>query len=460
VTDVAEKLRDAGMSAREADRKAALFVEAERGLARLGRGGPDVRYWVPGRIEVLGKHTDYAGGRSLLCTIERGFCFAAARRDDDVLRISDARLGETIEIPLRAETRGRSGHWSAYPTTVAQRLAANFDSAGLGDSATRRLGDSATLVGADVVFVSDLPIAAGISSSSALVVGTYSVLAAMNRLAERAEFRESIADNESLAEYLGAVENGLTYKALAGEHGVGTFGGSEDHTAMLCAEPSKLVQYSFCPVRRERAVELGGGLVFAIAASGVVAEKTGAALSSYNRVASLAREALAAWNRATLGDDATLADALRSAGNVEALVFAIESSTMADGFSAGELVERVRQFAIESERLIPAAGDALAMRRLDTFAEIVDESMRNAVEMLHNQTPETIFLAEQARALGAIAASAFGAGFGGSVWALVGRDRAAGFLSAWDDEYRARFPDLAKAEFFLTEAGIPATRLR
>ena len=447
MTDVAEKLRDAGMSAREADRKAALFVEAERGLAGLGRGGPDVRYWVPGRIEVLGKHTDYAGGRSLLCTIERGFCFAAARREDDLLCIRDARLGETAEIPLRAETRGRSGHWSAYPTTVAQRLAANF-------------GESAALVGADVVFVSDLPIAAGISSSSALVVGTYSVLAAINRLAERAEFRESIANNESLAEYLGAVENGLTYRTLAGEHGVGTFGGSEDHTAMLCAEPGKLVQYSFCPVRRERAVDVGADLVFAIAASGVVAEKTGAALSSYNRVASLAREALAAWNRATLSDDATLADALRSAGNIGALVYAIDTTTVPAAFSAGDLSERAAQFAMESERLIPDAADALAMRQLETFGGIVDASMHNATEMLHNQTPETIFLARQARTLGAIAASAFGAGFGGSVWALVERERAAAFLSAWDDEYRARFPGQGKAEFFLTEAGIPATRLR
>ena len=452
MTDVSERLRDAGMSAPEADRKAALFTDAERALRGLGADSPGVRYWVPGRIEVLGKHTDYAGGRSLLCTIERGFCFVAAPREDGLVRIRDARLGETAEIPLSAETRGRPGHWSAYPTTVAQRLAANF--------ASRRLGGSAgPIVGADVAFVSDLPVAAGISSSSALVVGTYSVLAAVNRLSERAEFKESIADKESLAEYLGAVENGLTYHSLAGEHGVGTFGGSEDHTAMLCAKPQKLVQYSFCPVRWEREVELGADLVFAIAASGVVAEKTGAALASYNRVASLARAALATWNRATRSDDATLADALRSAGGVDALVYALESVADPGGFSSAELVERVRQFATESERLIPAAADALASQRLDAFGEIVDQSMRNAVEMLHNQTPETIFLAEQARTLGARAASAFGAGFGGSVWALVDRDRAAGFLSAWADEYAARFPGLASADFFLTEAGIAATRL-
>ena len=444
MTGVAARLRAAGMSAAEADRKNDLFEQAGYTLASLGaRNTEVVHYWVPGRIEFLGKHTDYAGGRSLLCAIERGFCFVAAPRTDDVLRVCDARLGDVAEIRLRAETRGRAGHWSAYPATVAQRLAANF-------------GAEKRVTGADVAFVSDLPVAAGISSSSALVVGTYSVLAAINQLSSRPEFATVIADNESLAEYLGAVENGLTYRSLAGEHGVGTFGGSEDHTAMLCAEPGKLVQYSFCPVRREGAVAIDPGLTFAIAASGVVAEKTGAALSQYNRVASLARAAVDTWNRATRSSDATLADALRSAGSADALVFAIESEPIAGPFTAAEVAERVRQFAIESDQLIPAAAAALGARRFDELGAIVDQSMHGAVTMLHNQTPETIFLVEQARALGAVAASAFGAGFGGSVWALVDRTHAASFVAEWQREYSTRFPGLERAEFFLTAAGLPA----
>jgi len=446
VTQVAAQLRGAGMGAPESERKEELFGRAARALAGLGANRAEVLYWVPGRIEVLGKHTDYAGGRSLLCAIERGFCFAAAARADTLLRIHDARIGETAEIQVHADTRPRAGHWSAYPTTVAQRLAANFSA-------------EAPVVGADVAFVSDLPIAAGISSSSALVVGTYSVLAAINRLEERAAFKHSIDGNPALAEYLGAVENGLTYRGLAGEHGVGTFGGSEDHTAMLCAEPGHLIQYSFCPVRRERVVPLRRDVAFAVASSGVVAEKTGAALSSYNRVASLARAALAAWNRATQSADLTLAGALASAGSVDALTFAIRAAPHIDGFLADELTERARQFAIESEELIPRAGEALLSGRLDSFGTIVDRSMRNAAEMLHNQTPETIFLAEQARTLGAVAASAFGAGFGGSVWALVDRERAPAFVAAWQDEYSSRFPGLMNAEFFVTEAGIPATAL-
>ena len=55
------------------------------------------------------------------------------------------------------------------------------------------------------------------------------------------------------------------------------------------------------------------------------------------------------------------------------------------------------------------------------FGDLVDRSQQLAERRLGNQVPETIELARSARELGARAASAFGAGFGGSVWALVSR---------------------------------------
>lgn len=434
------------MSEREALRKGALFARAAEALHRLGASPNVRRFWVPGRIEFLGKHTDYAGGRSLLCAIERGFCVVAAPRRDAMLRICDARTGESVEGLVHPSTAGRGGHWSAYPLTVAHRIAANF---------------SSPLVGADMAFASDLPIAAGISSSSALVVATYLVLAAANELDARAEFRSVITGGDELAEYLGAVENGLTYRSLTGERGVGTFGGSEDHTAILCARPGALVQYSFCPVRLERALALPADHAFVVASSGVMAEKTGAALESYNRLAVLAREALERWRRATGRDDRTLGDVLRfTKGGADPVVDAIRSTKAAGGaLDAAALEERVRQFATESEHLIPSAADALARDALDVLGATVDESMRNAVEMLHNQIDETVFLAGRARELGAVAASAFGAGFGGSVWALARRDECERLAERLMAEYRLRFPRHDAAEAFVTAAAPAARRL-
>jgi galactokinase len=370
----------------------------------------------------------------------------ASPRRDALLRVCDARTGEIVEGAVHSSAAGQGGHWGAYPLTVAHRIAANF---------------SAPLVGADMAFMSDLPIAAGISSSSALVVATYLVLAASNDLERREEFRRAITGRDELAEYLGAVENGLTYHGLVGERGVGTFGGSEDHTAILCGQPGAVVQYSFCPVRHERTIPLPPDYAFVIASSGVMAEKTGAALDSYNRLAMLARAALERWRRATGRGDASLGDAVRfTGGRADPIVAAIRSaSATSEGFDAGTLEERVRQFAMESERLIPAAGDALLHGALDMLAAAVDESMRNAVAMLHNQIDETVFLVHRARELGAAAASAFGAGFGGSVWALVRRSDGDRLVEQLMSEYRRRFPRHTSAEAFVTAAAPAAQRL-
>ena len=85
--DLAARLILAGLGAAEVDRKVRLFDLAEQRLASLtGRPSRDALGWfVPGRIEVLGKHTDYAGGRSLLCAVEKGFSIVSRPRADQPL---------------------------------------------------------------------------------------------------------------------------------------------------------------------------------------------------------------------------------------------------------------------------------------------------------------------------------------------------------------------------------------
>ena len=84
---VRERLVASGLDDREAGSKSRLFALATRTLERM-REKPEaetILWYVPGRVEVLGKHTDYAGGRSLLAATERGFVFAAAPRTDRTL---------------------------------------------------------------------------------------------------------------------------------------------------------------------------------------------------------------------------------------------------------------------------------------------------------------------------------------------------------------------------------------
>lgn len=431
----------AGMTAVEARRKASLLTRAS---AALGR--PAATAWfVPGRIEFLGKHTDYAGGRSLLCTAERGLCVVAAPRVDAEITVTDAVSGSWASFSFSPDLSPAVGDWSNYPMTVARRIARNFHG---------------SRVGADIAFASDLPPAAGLSSSSALIIAMFLVLADVNGLRERREYRQSIGSDEDLAAYLGTVENGQSFKSLAGDAGVGTFGGSQDHAAILCARPRQLVQFGFSPVRFEGAIPLPAGTVFVIAASGVVAEKTRDALAHFNHISRIVSRMVELWRDATGGAEYSLAEVVDSSPDASDRLAAILRGSRDSIFSADVLLARLGQFLAERSRLIPATAAALAEGKLEDVGDLVDESQALAETGLGNQVPETIFLAAEARGLGAIAASSFGAGFGGSVWALIDAKDAETFRARWSESYRQKFPDpTPRSSFFITAAGPAAMRL-
>jgi len=446
--NLADRLARTGLSHEACWAKAERFAKAVAALARSvekSRGRRLHALFVPGRIEVLGKHTDYAGGRSLIVAVEQGFCLVAVARDDRHVRVVDAACGDGVAFDLDAGLVPQAGHWSNYPMTVARRVAGNFPQASCG---------------AEIAFSSDLTAAAGMSSSSAMMVAVFLALADVNRLWEDRRFQEDVAGPVDLAGYLGTVENGQTFGSLEGDRGVGTFGGSEDHTAMLCARPNLVCQYAYCPVRFERAIPVPDGYTFAVAASGVAAEKTGAAMEKYNAAARLASAVAELWREETGRDDPHLAAALASGPDAAAQLTKVVQNAASDRPDSDRLLARLEHFLAENEQILPAAGDALAQGDLATFGQLVDRSQQAAEELLGNQIPETSRLARAARDAGAAAASAFGAGFGGSVWALVDKGHAEPFLAAWSESYRAEFPQHdAAASFFTTAAGPAAFRV-
>lgn len=443
-----KQLSTTGLSAAACEAKARLFAKAVAALSiagEPGRGPVPLAFFVPGRIEVLGKHTDYAGGRTMVATAERGFSMVALPRDDSQMTVIDARNGETICFQIDPELTPQKGSWSNYPMTVARRIARNFPGASRG---------------ADIALVSDLPPAAGMSSSSAFMVGVFLILSEVNRLPTRDEYRHNIGNKTDLAGYLGTVENGQSFGKLTGDRGVGTFGGSEDQTAILNCKPNHISQYAFCPVEFEKLVPVPAGHVFAIGSSGVVAEKTGAALEKYNRASRLCSTLAEIWRRETGRDDPHLAAVLGSAPDAADRLKSLLATADTAPFDRASLEARLEHFIVESGEIIPQVDQALADGDLRAFGRLVDRSQHGAEHLLGNQVPETVFLAASARRLGAAAASAFGAGFGGSVWALVEAARAEEILAAWGDEYRAKFPEHAPlSDFFLTAAGPSAFRM-
>ena len=445
--NIAPRLREAGMSEAESGAKARLLERCGEALDAARRStGERQAFFVPGRIEVLGKHTDYAGGRSLLCTMERGFVILVVPRADALVCVMDAMRGESHELALDPGLDTARGDWSAYAATVIRRVARNFPDA-------RR--------GADIAFASDLPAASGMSSSSAFVIGMFAALDSANDLAGRPAYRRAISSPETLAAYLSAVESGASFGALTGDDdgGLGILGGSEDHTAILCCHAGFLSRYAFCPVRPEGAIPFPQGRAFVIAYSGIAAEKSRGARTSYNEASLAVQRILTVWNEATARRDASLADAIASADGATDRMRAILRASRPPDFTPHRLCDRFDQFVAESSDLIPRVAGAFARGDLAEVGMLVDRSQAGAETLLGNQVPETIALARMARANGADAASAFGAGFGGSVWAMTAAADAREFAETWRETYRGAFPAAAaSAQFFVTRPGPAMTR--
>jgi galactokinase len=128
------------------------------------RFGPTPRvYRAPGRVNLIGEHTDYNDGLVMPIALDRSTWVAAAPRADGALVVHSREYGETANLTIDGAGRGagRSHHWTDYVRGVACEL---------------------ELSGADMLIASDVPIGAGLSSSAALEVAVgYALLDLSNR---------------------------------------------------------------------------------------------------------------------------------------------------------------------------------------------------------------------------------------------------------------------------------------
>lgn len=118
----------------------------------------------PGRVNLIGEHTDFNDGFVLPMAIDRGTTVAAAVRDHRIVRAHSVNLNRTAEFDLDRPGPMKRGLWFDYVEGIAQAL-------------MRR---GARLSGADLIIESDVPTGAGLSSSAALEVSTGMALLAVS----------------------------------------------------------------------------------------------------------------------------------------------------------------------------------------------------------------------------------------------------------------------------------------
>lgn len=148
--------------------------DAAGALRRIFGRAPAWAVLAPGRVNLIGEHTDYNAGLVLPCAIDRGVAAVAAPRDDGRLRVHSAALAASGEIdPAQPLPEG----WLRYVAAVA----AAFREAGL------------PVPGLDVALASDLPRESGLSSSAALEVALATLLDAAAGLGLDAATRAQLA---------------------------------------------------------------------------------------------------------------------------------------------------------------------------------------------------------------------------------------------------------------------------
>jgi len=402
--------------------------------------------YVPGRVEILGKHTDYGGGPTMVMALDRGFIIVSSLNGSDEICVWNADPSfRPCSFPFRPDIEPLKG-WATYPATAARRIAFNF-------------GDHVELEGVDIAIASDLPPAGGMSSSSALIIGSYFAIAGPNELAGSELLQANIHNRIDLAMYLAVVENGLSFRDLPGHRGVGTFGGSEDHTAILCCEEGKFSVNYYCPTVPECSVAFPEKWAIAVCHSGKHAVKTAEAMEEYNAVSLRLGRVLSTFNEAEGAEFPTMRDVVKHLTDPESGEVNYgklrDSLNRAAPSAAEDLFMRFEQFSLEMTEIIPDAVEALESKDAAALGSIIGRSHALSKSHLRNIVEEVDCLQRLAREEGAIAASGFGAGFGGSVYAIVRKEGAEDFLERWTARYSEVHPEYSEeiSSFLTTPSG-------
>ncbi|MGO4490599.1 galactokinase [Arthrobacter sp. 2YAF22_2] len=331
---------------------------------------PDGLWQAPGRVNLIGEHTDYNEGLVLPFAIDRTTTVAVAARSDRRMLLTSTFTGAApVEFDLDtldpdAFDPGPAGAWSAYPAGVAWELG--------------RAGVS--VPGFELLVSSDVPVGAGLSSSAALECAVASALA---------ELAGAELNATELADLGRRAENNVV--------GAPT-GIMDQYASMLGAEDCAV--YLDCRDGSFRRVPLGldeSGLVCLVIDTKVA--------HAHAHGGYAARRASCARGAELMG-----VNALRDLDT--------NDLARAEHILDGETFRRVRHIVHENDR-VARTVDMLESRGAAAIGALLDASHRSMRDDFEISCAELDLAVHTARASGAIGARMTGGGFGGSAIALV-----------------------------------------
>ncbi len=352
---------------------------------QFGPGKQPVRtFFAPGRVNLLGEHTDYNGGLVFPCAINFGTALLIRKRRDRLVKLSSRNFGLVAFLSSHELMEKYGDHWINYPLGVIDQF--------------RKRG--VTIEGFEFMYSGDIPNGAGLSSSASLEVVTAFALNELLQLnIEKDELvrLSQAAENDFVGVNCGIMDQ---YASAMGEKGHAM---KLDCVTLDCEQvPMELDSHSFVIVNSNQRRELTE--------------------SGYNERFAESQKALTI---------------LRSRFGVNALAAVTQAQLESARDVLGELLfRRAKHVISENQRVIDAAI-YLKQKDFSRFGKLMNEShdsMRDDYE-ISTDIINTLVEIAQSQA-GVLGARITGAGFGGCIVALLEKDKVEEFTQSVSRQYQ------------------------
>ena len=360
-------------------------------------------FFAPGRVNLIGEHTDYNGGHVFPCALTIGTYAAAGKNQKKVLRLYSMnfeKLG-VIEVPVENLVYDKKDNWANYPKGVIRVL--------------KDHGYEIT-DGIDIVYYGNIPNASGLSSSASLEVLTAFIAKTLCGL--KLDFVEiSKLTQEAENRFIGVNCGIMDQFAIAM--------GKKEHAIFL---DTATLKYEYAPIKLD-------GCKIVIACSN---KKRGLGDSKYNERRQECEDALAALQKVL---------PVKTLGELTEDVFEANRSTIGDPVKE----RRAKHAVYENQRTIRAV-QALKAGDLKRFGELMNESHISLRDDYEVTGIELDTLVENAwKQEGVIGSRMTGAGFGGCTVSIVREDGIDSFIRNVGEAYLAKIG--YAADFYVVEIG-------
>lgn len=375
----------------------------------FGEGGDIREYFAPGRVNLIGEHTDYNGGHVFPCALTIGTYACARLREDGVLRFYSENFPKqgVLETAIDDTVYHKELSWSNYPRGVIQAAAE------MGYAIDR---------GMDILYYGTIPNSSGLSSSASIEILTGYVL----------------------RDLFGFDFDGVT-NALIGQRAenrfIGVNCGIMDQFAISMGRKDSAIfldtatlQYEYAPI------ELSGVRIVIMNTN----KKRGLGDSKYNERRAECEQALAELKKVL---------PISSLGELDEIQFEANITAISSPICR----KRARHAVYENRRTLQAVA-ALRSGDLAGFGELMNAShisLRDEYEVTGTELDTLVSAAWQQE--GVIGARMTGAGFGGCAVSLVKEECVPAFIEGVGASYLAAIG--YEATFYVVEIGDGPTRI-